>query len=489
MTAHKLFEILEDLKCEWQGATGTDQISGVSLDSRKIANGYVFAAIKGSKVDGHAYIETAINQGASVIICQKYPDTMPQGILFIKTEEPAKAYALVCHAFYGNPGTDLTIIGVTGTNGKTTVATLLFQLFTKLGYKCGLLSTVENLIVDKVINATHTTPDAEGIARLMAEMKSSGCTYVFMEVSSHALDQDRVYGIDFKGAIFTNITHDHLDYHGDFLTYKKAKKKFFDQLNKESIAILNADDKNGLSMGDHTKASVKTYGLRSMADYRCKIVSNDTNGLALIIDRKEVHLPMMGEFNAYNLTAVYAIAIELGFDADQILTYMSILPGAEGRLTLVRKANTSVTGVVDYAHTPDALENVLQTLRKTKKNTASLITVFGCGGDRDKTKRPEMGAIAAKYSDKVVVTSDNPRSEDPEAIINQVLEGIPATLKNKVLAISDRAQAIKTAAMLSSGSDIVLVAGKGHEKYQEIKGEKFPFEDKKVLEDVLSSKA
>lgn len=488
MEAQKLFEILGDLECEWRGATPSGMVKGISLDSRKVREHYVFAAIKGSKADGHDYINTAVANGARVILCQTLPSVLAETVAYIKTSDPGIAYAKICQAYYDHPARKMTIVGVTGTNGKTTVATLLYQLFSSMGYTCGLLSTVENLIAGTLIPATHTTPDAEGIASLMQQMVNAGCTHAFMEVSSHALDQNRVYGLPFKAAIFTNITHDHLDYHGDFLTYKNAKKKFFDGLDKNAVAIINADDKNGLSMADHTKAAVKTYGLKSMADYRCKIISNDTSGLAMVIDGKEVYTQIMGEFNAYNLTAVYAVAKEMGYESDLILQHLSMLPGAEGRLGIVKTENTKITGVVDYAHTPDALENVLQTLKKTKKSGTSLITVFGCGGDRDRSKRPEMGAIAARLSDKVIVTSDNPRSEDPQLIIDQVLEGVPDGLKNKVLAIADRTQAIRTAVMLAQSEDIVLVAGKGHEKYQEIKGERFPFEDKKVLEETLSSK-
>ena len=483
-----MFEILRDLECEWQGATPSGIVKGISLDSRNVGDGYVFAAIKGSKADGHDYIESAMAAGAAVILCQTFPSVISDKISYVRCDDPSIAYAMLCQAYYDYPAQKLTIVGVTGTNGKTTVATLLYQLFSSLGYNCGLLSTVENLIAGTLIPATHTTPDAQGIASLMHQMVDAGCTHVFMEVSSHALDQNRVYGLPFKGAIFTNITHDHLDYHGDFLTYKKAKKKFFDGLGKDAVAIINADDKNGLSMTDHTKASIKTYGLKGMSDYRCKIISNDTSGLAMVIDGKEVYTQIMGEFNAYNLTAVYAVAKEMGYESELILQHLSMLPGAEGRLGIVKTENTKITGIVDYAHTPDALENVLQTLKKTKKSGTSLITVFGCGGDRDRSKRPEMGAIAARLSDKVIVTSDNPRSEDPQLIIDQVLEGVPVGLKNKVLAIADRTQAIRTAVMLAQSEDIVLVAGKGHEKYQEIKGERFPFEDKKVLEETLSSK-
>lgn len=487
MKAQKLFDILEGREGNWHGAELSDVVEGVTLDSRKVKQDFVFAAIPGFKSDGHQFIGSAIEKGARFIICLSLPEVLAEGVSYYQSAQPAQVYALVCQAFYDNPAQKLTIIGVTGTNGKTTVATLLYQLFSSMGYKCGLLSTVENLISGQKIDATHTTPDAEGIALLMKKMVDAGCTHVMMEVSSHALDQDRVFGLPFKGAIFTNLTHDHLDYHGDFLSYKKAKKKFFDNLDKSAIAILNADDKNGLSMGDHTKATVKSYGLKSMADYRCKIISNDTNGLSLLLDGKELHLSMMGEFNAYNLTSVYGLACELGLDPHEILRHLSVLPGAEGRLMIVKVVQSTKTGIVDYAHTPDALQNVLETLKKTKKTGRSLITVFGCGGDRDKTKRPVMGAIAAKLSDKVVVTSDNPRNEDPDEIIGQVLEGIPQTLRNKVLSVADRSQAIRTAVMLAAEEDIVLVAGKGHEKYQEIKGERFPFEDKKVLEDALTS--
>ena len=489
MKAQKLIEILDgDGRCEVSGPLNFE-ISGITLDSRKAQNGYLFAAIKGFTSDGHAFIETAIANGASVILCTSFPEILLEQVLYIKVNNSAQSYAVTSQAFYNFPAQKLKIVGVTGTNGKTTVATLLYQLFGKLGYKCGLLSTVENKIGDEIISATHTTPDAGGIANLMSKMVAAGCTYAFMEVSSHALDQDRVYGIPFMGAIFTNITHDHLDYHGTFLNYLKAKKKFFDQLGRDSFALINMDDKNGKSMLDHTKAKGKSYGLKSMADYRCKILNNDTSGLHLIMDGKEVVMGMMGEFNAYNLLAVYGSAKEMGYESDLILATLSTLPGAEGRMQMVKAGKNSIVGIIDYAHTPDALENITETLRKSKPSSSKLITVVGCGGDRDKTKRAEMGKIAAQKSDTVIVTSDNPRSEDPESIIMQVLEGVPKELKNKVVAITDRAQAIKTAVLLAQGSDVVLVAGKGHEKYQEIKGEKLPFEDKKVLETALVSKA
>ncbi|HPN69992.1 MAG TPA: UDP-N-acetylmuramoyl-L-alanyl-D-glutamate--2,6-diaminopimelate ligase [Saprospiraceae bacterium] len=489
MRAQKLIEILDgNGRCEVYGPTDLE-VSGITLDSRKIEAGFLFAAIRGATSDGHSFIEMAIEKGASLILCTELPQTLKANVCYLKVAHSAQAFAKVSQAFYDFPAEKLMVIGVTGTNGKTTVATLLFQLFTELGFKCGLLSTVENKIGVEIVPATHTTPDAQGIAALMDRMVTEGCTYAFMEVSSHALDQERVFGIPFKGAIFTNITHDHLDYHGTFLNYQRAKRKFFDQLSSEAFTMINLDDRNGKSMYDHTKAKVKTYGLKSMADYRCKVLSNDTSGLHLWVDGKEVMMGMMGEFNAYNLLAVYGTAKELGFESDKILQILSYLPGAEGRMQLVKSKNTKIVGIVDYAHTPDALENITETLKKSKPIGSSLITVFGCGGDRDKTKRPEMGKIAAQKSDRVIITSDNPRSEDPDKIISEVLEGIPQELKNKVVAISDRSQAIKTAVMIAKGSDVVLVAGKGHEKYQEIKGEKLPFEDKKVLEDALDSKA
>lgn len=465
---------------------GVDHVDilGVAIDSRRIGEGTLFAAIKGSKVDGHNYIDKALDLGAKCVVMEQVPTLIRKGISYIQVLNSAKAVGIVAHELSGNPTKEFKVIGVTGTNGKTTIATLLYQLFTAMGFKCGLVSTVENIIGNRVVLATHTTPDTVGLADLFSQMRDEACTHVFMEVSSHALDQDRVSGIHFDGAIFSNITHDHLDYHITFLNYIKAKKKFFDDLEKTAFALVNADDKNGKIMLESTQANKKSYSLRSLADYRARIINSDSTGLHMMIDQVEVYMRMVGEFNAYNLLAVYGAAIEMGFEKERVLTQLSALTGAEGRMDLVR--GRGVTAFVDYAHTPDALENVLRTLKKTISGNARVIVVAGCGGDRDAAKRPEMGKIASELADVAIFTSDNPRMEDPNKIIEQMMDGVKLEMKSKVVSIVDRLQAIKTAVLLSKEGDIILVAGKGHEKYQDIYGEKLPFEDKKELEALLS---
>jgi UDP-N-acetylmuramoyl-L-alanyl-D-glutamate--2,6-diaminopimelate ligase len=463
-------------------------ITGLSIDSRKIDKGFVFAALKGTKTDGHGYITTALQKGATVIICEILPAITNDDCCFVRTDSVADLFAHLAFAFYGIER-QLKVIGVTGTNGKTSVATLLYQMVSTWGHKCGLISTVENKIGTKVIPSTHTTPDAEGLAQLMSRMQEEKCEFIFMEVSSHALDQGRVSAVPFKGAVFTNITRDHLDYHGSFMNYINAKKKFFDMLPESAFAITNKDDKNGAKMVESTRARIKFYGLKSMADYKAKLISSGTEGLQMIVDNMEFFSPMVGEFNAYNLLAIYAAAVELGFEKEQILTTLSGLSGAEGRMDRVYDTKSGVTGFIDYAHTPDALENVLVTIKKSRKIDQKIITIIGCGGNRDKGKRPLMADIAAQNSDKVIFTNDNPRSEDPDTIIKEMMTGVKPEDQKKVLCINDRRQAIKTAVMLSQKGDIILLAGKGHEKYQEINGEKLPFEDKKELEEALLSSA
>ncbi|HMP29116.1 MAG TPA: UDP-N-acetylmuramoyl-L-alanyl-D-glutamate--2,6-diaminopimelate ligase [Saprospiraceae bacterium] len=469
---------------------GNDDIlfDGLTIDSRKVQSGFVFAALKGTKVDGHHHIEDAIEKGATIIICEHVPQKQEQQVCYILTNYVADLFASLAFAFYDiDPA--LKVVGVTGTNGKTSIATILFQMASKLGVKCGLISTVENKIGSEVIPSTHTTPDAEGLAQLMSTMQKAACEIIFMEVSSHALDQGRVSAVPFKVAVFTNITRDHLDYHGTFINYINAKKKFFDMLPKTAVAITNKDDKNGAKMVESCQAHIKYYGLKSMADYKAKLISTGIEGLHLIIDQVEFYSPMVGLFNAYNLLAVYAVAIELGFEKNQILTALSTIHGAEGRMERVENRKVSIIGFVDYAHTPDALENVLSTIKKSKNDYQSIITIIGCGGDRDKGKRPIMAEVAVAQSDKVIFTSDNPRSEDPETILQEMLQGVKSEDQGKVLSIVDRRQAIKTAVMLAQKGDVILLAGKGHEKYQEINGEKLPFEDKKELETALLSKS
>jgi UDP-N-acetylmuramoyl-L-alanyl-D-glutamate--2,6-diaminopimelate ligase len=486
LEAKKLFEILKgDQLVSLHGATDIE-ISALVIDSRLVENNNCYIAVKGLKSDGHDFISASIDKGANCIVCEILPTHLFDHVLYVQVKEGRKAIAVLAHHFYDYPSTKLNVVGVTGTNGKTTVATLLYQLYTKLGHKCGLLSTVENIIAGQVISSTHTTPDAISIAKLMAHMYDEGCTYIFMEVSSHALDQKRTLGIDFKVAIFTNISHDHLDYHNTFLSYINAKKLFFDGLSDKSFAIVNYDDKNGKTMVQNTKAKVLSYGLHSMTDFRTKLLNDDIAGLHLRINNQEVMFSMAGAFNAYNITAVYGATQVMNEDSTEILGILSNLTGAEGRMEKVNDPKLGKIGIVDYAHTPDALENVLKTIKVSLKPNQKVITVVGCGGDRDSAKRPIMAAIAASLSDKVVLTSDNPRSEDPEAILDDMQKGLEAEHKEKCLIISDRLMAIKTAVMIAAPGDVILVAGKGHEKYQDIKGQKFPFEDKKILSESFS---
>jgi UDP-N-acetylmuramoyl-L-alanyl-D-glutamate--2,6-diaminopimelate ligase len=470
--------------------TGNEEIDVYSLqiDSRKATEACCYIAIKGNLADGHDYIESAISKGAICIVCEVLPPTLHKQVTYIHVNDSRKATAKMAHHMFGYPSTKLDVVGVTGTNGKTSIATLLYQLFKKLGHKCGLISTVENRIGDEIIPSTHTTPDAISIAQLMASMYDEGCEYIFMEVSSHALEQSRVLGVKYKVAIFSNLSHDHLDYHGTFLNYINAKKMLFDLLDETATAVVNVDDKNGKVMVQNTKAKVLTYAMHSMADYHTKLLSDELTGLQLKIDEEEVFFNMNGIFNAYNLTAVYIAARQLGIEKLDVLQNLSSLKGAEGRMEKVLDQVTGKVGIVDYAHTPDALENVLKTIKNSTKVNQKIITVVGCGGDRDKSKRPVMANIAAKLSDRVVMTSDNPRSEDPEMILDEMYNGINPELKSKCLRITDRENAIKTAVMLAHTGDVILVAGKGHEKYQEINGVKIPFEDKKVLLDVFLGK-
>ncbi|MBC7886055.1 MAG: UDP-N-acetylmuramoyl-L-alanyl-D-glutamate--2,6-diaminopimelate ligase [Saprospiraceae bacterium] len=465
---------------------GSDEvvINGIETDSRKVEEGFVYAALRGTIHDGHDYLNAAVENGAKVVICELRSEMVP-GVTYIITDDVRSYLGELTHNYYGQASANLKLVGVTGTNGKTTVSTLLFQLFSSVGYKCGLISTVENRIGQEVIPASHTTPDVINLHKLLSEMRDENCAYVFMEVSSHAIDQQRIAGLRFVGALFTNITHDHLDYHKTMLHYIGTKKKFFDLLSVDAFALVNTDDSNGAVMLQNTKAKRRTYGLRSMADYKTKILESSVEGLHLKINDRDAFFRLIGEFNAYNLTAVYGAAIELGLERDDVLAILSGLKGAEGRFEQIINKPTGKCGIVDYAHTPDALKNVLDTIRKIKKSTAGIITVVGCGGDRDRTKRPVMAKVACELSDKVILTSDNPRWEDPEHILNEMESGVDPKDKIKMIRISDRMQAIKAAVMMSKNGDIILVAGKGHENYQEIKGEKFPFNDKILLMDLL----
>ncbi len=461
------------------------QVAGITIDSRQAAANVVFIAINGAAVDGHSYIETAIKNGASCIVCENLPKDTNSNITYIVVDSTAAAAGLMAHNFYGQPSTKLKLIGVTGTNGKTTVATLLFNLFTELGFICGLVSTVQNQIGAKIIVATHTTPDAISINKLLAEMVYAECDYVFMEVSSHAVDQQRIAGLQYQGAIFTNITQDHLDYHKTFANYIKAKKGFFDGLSKNAFAITNIDDRNGAVMLQNTVAKKYTYALQSMADFKAKILENAITGLQLSIENNEVHFKLIGEFNAYNLMAVYGAAICLEQPKQRVLEILSNITGADGRFEYTISPRTGLIAIVDYAHTEDALENVLTTINKLNQNSQQIITVVGCGGNRDTTKRPKMAAAACKYSTQVVFTSDNPRNEDPIAILNEMTTGLQASYQRKYTVVPDRKEAIKMAVKLAQTGDIVLVAGKGHEKYQEINGVKYEFDDKEVLNEMI----
>ena len=475
----KLEPILSNIVIEQKVGHSNREISKVVFDSRKVEAASLFVAVHGTQVDGHRFIEKAIISGATVIVCETLPEKIDESILYIKVANSAAALGMLAHNYYQHPSKKLQLIGVTGTNGKTTTVTLLHRLFSELGYKVGLLSTVENKIGQKTIPSTHTTPDALAINALLDEMVNQGCQYAFMEVSSHAIHQERINGLVFKGGVFTNISHDHLDYHETFKAYINAKKKFFDDLPKTAFALTNVDDKNGKIMVQNTKAKIATYGLRRMADYKAKILDNRIEGLHLIVNEQELYCRLVGVFNAYNLLAVYGVGNLLEFNEVELLTILSNLTAAEGRFDTVIK-NEKV-GIVDYAHTPDALVNVLDTIQTVAKHSQKIITLVGCGGDRDKVKRPIMAKVACEKSDMVILTSDNPRSEDPNAILADMEKGIPEEANHKVLVISDRKQAIKTACKFAKAGDIILVAGKGHEKYQEIKGEKFPFDDKQTL--------
>jgi len=460
-------------------------VNNLLIDSRQVKSGDCFIAIKGTKTDGQEYIESAAEKGVSVIVCENLPAVINDNITYVQVENAAEAAGYMSHNFYGEPSLKLKLIGVTGTNGKTTIATLLWKLFTALGYKCGLVSTVQNQIADKVIVSTHTTPDAVSINALLKQMADEGCDYVFMECSSHAIHQGRIIGLHFTGALFSNITHDHLDYHKTFDEYIRVKKSWFDKLPSTAFAISNADDKRGAVMLQNTNAKKYFYSLKTMTDFKGKILDNSLEGLHMMVNEKEVYFRLIGEFNAYNLLAVYATAVCLGEDKDNALQVLSSLDGAEGRFDYSISKKEKITGIVDYAHTPDALLNVLATIKKLRQGNQQIITVVGCGGDRDKTKRPVMAEVACEYSDKVIFTSDNPRSEDPLEILKDMQAGVNAVTKKKVISIADRKEAIKTAVSLANHEDIVLIAGKGHEKYQDIKAVKYDFDDKKILNEMF----
>jgi len=482
----KLEEILNGINiAEILGET-SKEISGIHIDSRKVESGHMFVAIKGTQTDGHAYIGKAIEKGASTILCENLPEDIDKNITYIKVSDTEDAIGKLATAFYGNPTSKLELVGVTGTNGKTTIATLLYNMFRKFGYKVGLISTVCNYIDGEAIPTEHTTPDPITLNKLLGRMADEGCKYAFMEVSSHSVAQKRIGGLKFTGGIFTNLTRDHLDYHQTVDNYLKAKKTFFDSLPKSAFALTNLDDKNGLVMVQNTKAKICTYSLRSISDFKGKVLEDGFEGMLLDINNVEVNVQFIGRFNAYNLLAVYGAACLLGKKPEDVLLALSTLQPVSGRFDALRSPK-GYSAIVDYAHTPDALVNVLNTVQEVLRGRGNVITVVGAGGNRDKGKRPIMAKEAVKQSDRVIITSDNPRFEEPQDIINDMLTGLSKEDMRKVISIIDRKEAIKTACMLAQPGDAILVAGKGHENYQEIKGVKHHFDDKEVIKEIFAN--
>lgn len=480
-----LKDILKDVKVKSRRGTGDRSIKDIQIDSRKVGNGSCFIAIRGSESDGHDFIGSAVERGASVIVCEELPDSPNNAVTYLVVGNSSVAAGIMAHHFLGDVSEKMKLVGVTGTNGKTTVATLLFRLFSSLGFHCGLIGTVQNQIGESVLPATRTTPDQVTLNKLISDMYEGGCSYVFMEVSSHALQQHRVAGLKFAGGVFTNLTHDHLDYHKTMDAYARAKKMLFDSLGTASFALTNADDRRGLFMIQDTAAKKYVYSLKNMADFKGRIIENSLMGLQMTVNDKEVHFRLIGAFNAYNLLAVYGTAVCLGQDKDDVLERLSILKGAEGRFDYHVSDREHIIAIVDYAHTPDALLNVLATIKNLRAGDSKIITVVGCGGDRDKTKRPEMSAVACEYSDRVILTSDNPRFEEPEQIIRDMEAGVPVSARKKCISITDRKEAIKAAIAFAQEGDILLVAGKGHEKYQDVKGIRNHFDDKEVLAEMF----
>ncbi len=471
---------------ELAGDSSTD-ICAVVSDSRQAASGTLFAAIRGITTDGHLHINQAIEKGATAVLCERLPENRQQHICYIVVDDSAKALGMAAANFHSHPSKKLRLIGVTGTNGKTTIVNMLYDAFTRMGHQCGMISTIGNRVAGKVLKAQYTTPDVLTTNKLLSNMVEAGCEYAFMEVSSHALTQKRTEAIQFSGAVFTNISHDHLDYHKTFREYIRAKQILFNELDKEAFAVTNLDDKNGMIITQNSRSKVTTYSLRAMADFRGKLLENTFGGLQLLVDNKEIWSKLSGKFNAYNILAVYATGRLLGKDQDELLAAISGCEPPEGRFELVQ-GSQNITGVVDYAHTPDALRNVLQNIRETKADSQRILTVVGCGGNRDKTKRPEMAVIATQNSAQVYFTSDNPRFEDPEAIINDMIAGLEhhPELERKYVAITNRKEAIKVACITATPGDIILIAGKGHEKYQDVMGRKLPFDDKAILTEILN---
>jgi UDP-N-acetylmuramoyl-L-alanyl-D-glutamate--2,6-diaminopimelate ligase len=482
----KLQELLKNIKPIQIIGDVETEITGVNIDSRKIKDGHLFIAMKGTQTDGHSYIGKAIGLGAKAILLEDMPEERQKDVTYIQVASTEDAVGKVATIFYGDPSRHLILVGVTGTNGKTTIATLLYNMFRKFGYKCGLLSTVCNYINGEIIPADHTTPDPIELNELLSKMVEAGCEYAFMECSSHAIHQKRIGGLKFAGGIFTNLTRDHLDYHKTFENYRNAKKAFFDGLPKDAFAITNADDKNGMVMVQNTKATIKTYSIRTMADFKAKILECHFDGMELEVNGKEVNVQFIGKFNVSNLLAVYGAAVMLGKNPEEILVVMSTLHSVDGRLQPFHSPK-GYTAIVDYAHTPDALENVLNAIHEVLNGKGEVITVCGAGGNRDKGKRPLMAQEAEKQSDKVIITSDNPRFEEPQDIINDMLAGLDARQMKKVISIVDRKEAIRTACMMAQKGDVILIAGKGHETYQDVKGVKHHFDDKEVLQDIFKS--
>ena len=482
----KLNEVLKNITPIKIVGNDNVEITGVNIDSRRIKAGHLFVAIRGTQVDGHQFIDKAIELGADAVLCEELPEKLSDHVTYVQVESTEDAVGKVATLFYGNPSHKLKLVGVTGTNGKTTIATLLYNMFRKFGYKVGLLSTVCNYIDDVEVPADHTTPDPIELNELLAKMVEAGCEYAFMECSSHAIHQKRIGGLKFAGGLFTNLTRDHLDYHKTFENYRNAKKAFFDSLPKDAFAITNADDKNGMIMVQNTKATVKTYSIRTMADFRARILECHFEGMYLEIDGREVGVQFIGKFNVSNLLAVYGAAIMLGKKPEDILLVLSTLHSVSGRLEPIHSPE-GFTAIVDYAHTPDALANVLNAIHEVLDGKGHVITVCGAGGNRDKGKRPLMAQEAVRQSDKVIITSDNPRFEDPQEIINEMLAGLNEQQMRKVISIVDRKEAIRTACMMAQKGDVVLVAGKGHENYQEIKGVKHHFDDKEVLHEIFKA--
>ncbi|MCL9804728.1 UDP-N-acetylmuramoyl-L-alanyl-D-glutamate--2,6-diaminopimelate ligase [Flavobacterium amniphilum] len=480
----KLKDILYKISIESVHGSTDVIVNAIQFDSRKITADDVFVAIKGTVSDGHAFIDKAISLGAAVVVCETLPENLLSQITYVQVADTNTALAFLAANFYGNPSEKLQLIGVTGTNGKTTIASLLYQMFKKADYKVGLLSTVKILVDETEYKATHTTPDSLAINHYLNEMVEEGCEYCFMEVSSHGIHQKRTEGLHFRGGVFTNLSHDHLDYHPTFAEYRDVKKSFFDHLPKSAFAITNIDDKNGSVMLQNTQAKKLTYALKTYADYKAIILENQLSGLQLKINEQEVWTRLIGNFNAYNLLAIYAVAIELGIEKIEALRLLSELESVSGRFQYI-VSNGKITAVVDYAHTPDALENVLNTINDIRTKNEKLITVVGCGGDRDKTKRPVMAGIATNLSDNVIITSDNPRTEDPQVIINEMEAGVSAENFKKYVSIVDRKQAIKMACQMAEANDIIVIAGKGHETYQEINGVRHDFDDMKIVKEIL----